>query len=72
MNRKDKKALVLVGPTKKNPILDPLAVQLLNGRLYILNDKTLKTSHSQVFGFSLDPYFFNRINLFQLDIREHS
>ena len=35
VNRKDLQALNLVGPTKDNPVQDPLAVLHLNNRLYI-------------------------------------
>ena len=41
VKRKDYQALNLVGPTKNNPVLDPLAVQHLDNRLYIL-DRPLK------------------------------
>ena len=35
MNRTDLRALTLVGPTGKNPVLDPLAVLCLDNRLYM-------------------------------------
>ena len=35
MIRKDLQALTLVGPTRENPVLDPLAVQHLDNLLYI-------------------------------------
>ena len=33
MNRKDLRALTLVGPTRGNPVLDPLAALHLNNQL---------------------------------------
>ena len=36
MNRKDLQALTLVGPTRDNPELDPLAILHLYNQLYIL------------------------------------
>ena len=35
MNRKDYQALTLVGPTRGNPELDPLAVQHLDNQLFM-------------------------------------
>ena len=35
VNRKDLRALTLLGPTRENLLLDPLAVQYLNNQLYI-------------------------------------
>ena len=34
VNRKDLRALTLVGPTRDNPLLDPLAALHLDNRLY--------------------------------------
>ena len=36
VNKKDLQALTLVKPARENFVLDPLAVQLLNTRLYIM------------------------------------
>ena len=36
MNRKDLQALTLVGPTRNNPVLDPLAVLHLDNQLFML------------------------------------
>ena len=35
VNKTDLRALILVGCTKKDPVVDPLAVLHLNKRLYI-------------------------------------
>ena len=37
MNRKDLRTLTLAGPTRNNPVLDPLAVQHLDNQLYMYN-----------------------------------
>ena len=36
VNRKDLRALTLVGPTRDNPVLDPLVVIHLDNQLYII------------------------------------
>ena len=43
VNRKDLRALTLVGPTRNNRILDPLAVLHLDNRLYIMNSNLKKS-----------------------------
>ena len=42
MNRKELRALTLVGPTRDNPVLEPLAVLHINNRLYITCTYELK------------------------------
>ena len=37
-NKTDLLALTLVGPTRNNPVLDPLAVLQLDNQLYICTD----------------------------------
>ena len=42
-NRKDLQASTLVGLTRENPVLDPLAVVHLDNQLYILNSSIAGT-----------------------------
>ena len=55
---KDLPALTLVGPTRNNPVLDPLAVLHLNNHLYIsINFKQIFFSYFQFNQFSPFPEF---------------
>ena len=45
MNRIDLRALILAGPLQHKPVPDPLAVQLLENRLYMTPDSHMKHSY---------------------------